>query len=177
MPTAAVALNRLHAQLRPHSSSSKAAMREYHLAGGSRRPPPPDDGCDPLSKRRSHVEDGTGRIFVPRSPDTRQYVSASSGVGKTHLAIAFGLLAAHRAWKVRFISAADLVIALEAAQRQGRMKDVMHRTVAMPKLLIVDEILPTIRAGAGEPVLPSRGAAVREGINDPDLKPGVRQLG
>jgi DNA replication protein DnaC len=32
------------------------------------------------------------------------------------------------------------VIALEAAQRQGRMKDVMHRTVAMPKLLIVDEI-------------------------------------
>ena len=61
-------------------------------------------------------------------------------MGKTHLAIAFGLLATHRAWKVRFISAADLVIALEAAQRQGRMKEVMHRTVAMPKLLIVDEI-------------------------------------
>jgi DNA replication protein DnaC len=38
------------------------------------------------------------------------------------LAIAFGLLATHRAWKVRFISAADLVIALEAAQRQGRTK-------------------------------------------------------
>src|SRR5262249_39528991 len=63
-----------------------------------------------------------------------------SGVGKTHLAIAIGLLATHRAWKVRFISAADLVIALEAAQRQRRMRDVMHRTVAMPKLLIVDEI-------------------------------------
>jgi len=27
------------------------------------------------------------------------------------------------------MSAADLVIALEAAQRQGRMKEVMHRTV------------------------------------------------
>ena len=50
------------------------------------------------------------------------------------MAIAFGLLATHRAWKVRFISAADLVIALEAAQRQGCMKEVMHRTVAMPKL-------------------------------------------
>jgi DNA replication protein DnaC len=73
-----------------------------------------------------------------------------SGVGKTHLAIAFGLLAAHRAWKVRFISAADLVIALEAAQRQGRMREVMHRTVAMPKLLIVDEIgyLPFAREQA-----------------------------
>ena len=31
----------------------------------------------------------------------------------------------------RFTSAADLVIALEAAQRQGRIKEVMHRPVAM----------------------------------------------
>jgi DNA replication protein DnaC len=62
-----------------------------------------------------------------------------SGTGKTHLASAFGLIA-HKGWKVRFLSAADLVIALEAAQRQGRMKEVMHRTVAMPKLLIIDEI-------------------------------------
>ena len=38
------------------------------------------------------------------------------------------------------MSAADLVIALEAAQRQGRMNEVMHRTVAIPKLLIIDEI-------------------------------------
>ncbi len=51
-----------------------------------------------------------------------------------HLAIAFGLIAAHKSWKVRFMSAADLVIALEAVQRQGRVKEVMHRTVAMPKL-------------------------------------------
>jgi DNA replication protein DnaC len=29
---------------------------------------------------------------------------------------------------------------IEAAQRQGRMKEVMQRTVAMPKLLIIDEI-------------------------------------
>jgi DNA replication protein DnaC len=51
-----------------------------------------------------------------------------------------GLIAAHKGWKVPFMSAADLVIALEAAQRQGRMKEVMHRTVAMPKLLIIDGI-------------------------------------
>ena len=50
------------------------------------------------------------------------------------------------------MSAADLVIALDSAQRQGRMKEVMHRTVAMPKLLIIDGIgtsyrCPTARAG------------------------------
>ncbi len=56
------------------------------------------------------------------------------------MAIAFGLLAAQRGWKVRFTSAADLVIGLEAAHRQGRMKEFMHRMVAAPKLLIIDEI-------------------------------------
>ena len=63
-----------------------------------------------------------------------------SGTGKTHLAIAFGLLAVQRGWKVRFTSAADLIITLEAAHRQGRIKEVMHRMVAGPKLLIIDEI-------------------------------------
>ena len=41
---------------------------------------------------------------------------------------------------MRFTTAADLVIALEAAHRQGRLKEVLHRTVAAPKLLIIDEI-------------------------------------
>ena len=63
-----------------------------------------------------------------------------SGTGKTHLAIAFGLIAAQKGRKVRFMTAADLVIAMEAAQRQGRMKEALHRTVAAPKLLIIDEI-------------------------------------
>jgi len=85
---------------------------------------------------RQQIQELAGLGFVERSENV--VLLGPSGVGKTHLAIAFGLLAAHRAWKVRFISAADLVIALEAAQRQGRMNDVMHRTVAMPKLLIVD---------------------------------------
>ena len=31
-------------------------------------------------------------------------------------------------------TAADLVIAMEAAYRQGRMKEVMHRVIAAPKL-------------------------------------------
>ncbi len=63
-----------------------------------------------------------------------------SGTGKTHLAIALGFLAAQRGWKVRFTSAADLMLAMETAQRQNRLKDFVHRVIAMPKLLIIDEI-------------------------------------
>jgi DNA replication protein DnaC len=63
-----------------------------------------------------------------------------SGVGKTHMAIALGYLAMQRGWKMRFTTAADLVLLLEAAQRQGRLKEVLHRAVTIYRLLIIDEI-------------------------------------
>ncbi len=63
-----------------------------------------------------------------------------SGVGKTHLAIALGYLAAQAALKVKFISAADLLLQLETAQRQGRYKSFLRRSILGPSLLIVDEI-------------------------------------
>ena len=52
--------------------------------------------------------------------------------------------------KVRFTSAADLVLTLETAQRQGRLKEAMHRAVNLYRLLIVDEIgyLPFAREQA-----------------------------
>lgn len=84
---------------------------------------------------RAQIQELASLGFVERTENV--VLLGPSGTGKTHLAIAYGLLAAHKGWKVRFMSAADLVIALEAAQRQGRMKEV---TVAMPKLLIIDEI-------------------------------------
>jgi DNA replication protein DnaC len=62
------------------------------------------------------------------------------GVGKTHLAIALGYLATQHGHKVRFTTAADLVMTLETAQRQGRWKEALHRTVSVYKLLIIDEI-------------------------------------
>ena len=40
----------------------------------------------------------------------------------------------------RLNAAADLVMTLEAAQRQGRLKEAMHRTINVHKLLVVDEI-------------------------------------
>jgi DNA replication protein DnaC len=63
-----------------------------------------------------------------------------SGVGKTHIAIALGYLATQKGFKTRFLTAADLVPMLEAAQRQGRYREVMHRAVNAYKLLVVDEI-------------------------------------
>ena len=84
--------------------------------------------------------DGRDNRPALQSPDTRHHDAGPSGTGKTHLAIAFGLIAAQKGWKVRFTTAADLVIAMEAAYRQGRMKEVMHRVIAAPKLLIIDEI-------------------------------------
>jgi hypothetical protein len=45
-----------------------------------------------------------------------------------------------RGWKVRFTTAADLVLLLEAAQRQGRLKEVLHRAVNIYRMLIIDEI-------------------------------------
>lgn len=73
-----------------------------------------------------------------------------SGVGKTHLAIALGHLATKAGIKTRFITAADLMLFMETAYRQGRYKEVMSRAVLHPKLLIIDEIgyLPLSREQA-----------------------------
>jgi hypothetical protein len=59
--------------------------------------------------------------------------SVRAAPAKTHLAIAFGLIAAQKNWKVRFTTAADLVIAMEAAHRQGRKKEAMHRVIALTR--------------------------------------------
>lgn len=63
-----------------------------------------------------------------------------SGIGKTHLAIALGYLATQSHMKTRFISAADLMLQLETAHRQGRYKEVMRRTIRHVRLLIIDEV-------------------------------------
>ena len=62
-----------------------------------------------------------------------------SGVGKTHLANAIGQLACLRGHRVRFVTAADLVNDLVAAQARNRL----HRrlaTWASYELLLVDEL-------------------------------------
>ncbi|HCD9927365.1 TPA: AAA family ATPase [Escherichia coli] len=63
-----------------------------------------------------------------------------SGVGKTHLAIAMGYEVVRAGIKVRFTTAADLLLQLSTAQRQGRYKTTLQRGVMAPRLLIIDEI-------------------------------------
>lgn len=63
-----------------------------------------------------------------------------SGVGKTHIASSLGYKATQAGIKTRFISASDLVLQLSTAQRQGKYKQVIQRSVQAPRLLIIDEI-------------------------------------
>ena len=63
-----------------------------------------------------------------------------SGVGKTHLAIALGYLAAQSGIRTRFITAADLAIALDTAHREGKYDVFMKTGILSTKLLIIDEL-------------------------------------
>ncbi|MGH7078286.1 MAG: IS21-like element helper ATPase IstB [Acetobacteraceae bacterium] len=90
------------------------------------------------STPRQEIEELATLGFVERSENV--ILLGPNGTGKTHLAIALGVLAVRRGWKVRFTTARDLVAALEAGQLQGRAKAVLRRMAVAPKLLIVDEI-------------------------------------
>jgi DNA replication protein DnaC len=73
-----------------------------------------------------------------------------SGVGKTHIAIAIGYLAAQAGIKTRFITAADLILQLAAAERQERHPQYLRAAIMSPRLLIIDEVgyLPLTREQA-----------------------------
>ena len=73
-----------------------------------------------------------------------------SGGGKTHLAIALGYRATQAGIKARFMTAADLLLTLTTASRQGTLAEVLRRAVLAYRLLIIDEIgyLPMSREQA-----------------------------
>jgi DNA replication protein DnaC len=62
-----------------------------------------------------------------------------SGVGKTHLSNAIGQLACLRGLRVRFVTAADLVNDLVAAQARNTLARRIHAWTA-PDLLLIDEL-------------------------------------
>ena len=64
----------------------------------------------------------------------------ASGLGKTHIAIALGYAATQAGIRVRFVSAADLLLNLEIAAKQDKLKDAMRRVAGHSKLLIIDEL-------------------------------------
>jgi DNA replication protein DnaC len=87
---------------------------------------------------RAQIQQLASLAFVERAENI--ILLGPSGVGKTHLAIALGYQATQRGIRTRFVSAADLIMQLETAQRQGRYRDLLQRAVLGPRLLIVDEI-------------------------------------
>ena len=76
--------------------------------------------------------------FVERAENV--VMLGPSGVGKTHIALAIAHRAVSAGHKVRFITAADLMLQLAAARSQSRLKEYFNRAVLGPKLLVVDEI-------------------------------------
>ena len=76
--------------------------------------------------------------FVERAENV--VLLGPSGVGKTHIALALAQRAVSAGHKVRFISAADLMLQLATAKAQGRLKEYFNRAVLGPRLLVVDEI-------------------------------------
>lgn len=131
----------LEETLRAERESRKARAREMFARVAGFPAVKTLDGFDfgfATGAPRQQIQELATLAFIERAENV--VFLGASGVGKTHLAIALGYLATQQGMKVRFTTAADLVMTLETAQRQGRWKEAMHRTVNVYKLLIIDEI-------------------------------------
>jgi len=88
--------------------------------------------------RLKFINDASNVIFL-----------GTTGLGKSHLAIALGYAACLENQPVLFSTAIDVINALDLAQRAGRLKQELAK-YTKPKLLILDELgyLPLDKKGA-----------------------------
>ena len=63
----------------------------------------------------------------------------SPGTGKTHLAISLAYLATQKRLRVRFLTVADLLLQIDVAQSQNRLKSYFTKVIHSPSLLVLDE--------------------------------------
>jgi len=87
---------------------------------------------------KARIQELSGLAFIERRENV--IFLGPSGTGKSHLATALGVRATERGYKVRFITAADLVLQLEKARREERFDQYLKRAILGPRLLILDEI-------------------------------------
>jgi DNA replication protein DnaC len=90
------------------------------------------------SAPRARIQELAGMAFVERRENV--IFLGPSGTGKSHLATALGIRGTEKGYKVRFLTAADLVLQLEKARREGRLDQYLKRGILGPSLLILDEI-------------------------------------
>jgi DNA replication protein DnaC len=90
------------------------------------------------SAPKARIQELAGMAFVERRENV--ILLGPSGTGKSHLATALGVRATEKGYKVRFLTAADLVLQLEKARREGRLDQYLKRGILGPSLLILDEI-------------------------------------
>jgi DNA replication protein DnaC len=87
---------------------------------------------------RAQIQELAALGFIQRAENV--VLLGPSGVGKSHLAVALAYRAVMAGIKVRFITAADLMLQLATARTQGRLTEYFNRAVIGPRLLVVDEI-------------------------------------
>lgn len=87
---------------------------------------------------KKQLQELTSLAFIERQENL--VLLGPSGVGKSHLAIALAHKAILRGIKVRFITAADLMLQLAAASKQDRLDTYLKRSILSARLLVIDEI-------------------------------------
>lgn len=87
---------------------------------------------------RAQLQELAGLAFIERHE--KIVYLGPSGVGKSHLACALAHKVAMSGQSVRFITAADMMLQLVAAHRQGDLKGYLRRCVNKSRLLVIDEV-------------------------------------
>jgi len=87
---------------------------------------------------RRQIEELSTLEFIKRNENI--ILLGQSGVGKTHLAIAFAYQAVQKRIKVRFITASDLIIQMSNAKKEKRYDSFIRQAIMTPSLLVIDEI-------------------------------------
>ena len=98
-------------------------------ADAERQPPSP------------HTAGETDNESARRRPDTRQYVAASTGTGKTHLAIAIARSCIRAGARGRFYNVVDLVNRLETETRNGRQGRIADHLTRMDFIVLDDSTI------------------------------------